>query len=269
MISRLTRKLSLVQKIGTPQPSAKKYPQNSSNLTQLNSRTFSTKSVDEITFEYNENSVIDPKSNLSKIPNKAIQNLVNMFQTNAAIHEKLTKEFVKLSETKSKSANMLKEKGILVEINLKNEGLLADIQRISNDQETEIKEIKERLSREAAKSKQFAVTKMAQESLEIIDNFERLLQNLQRMNLPEAEKSYFLGLIKQTHDNHEKSLLSFGVKRMDVAPGQIVDPNFHHIISFIPVPGKVDDEILDITQVGYLIESRVLRTAKVVVVKNS
>lgn len=51
--------------------------------------------------------------------------------------------------------------------------------------------------------------------------------------------------------------------------GKPVDLNHQEITVAIPFPGKEENEVVDVIQNGYFIESRTLRAAKVVVAKNS
>ena len=56
---------------------------------------------------------------------------------------------------------------------------------------------------------------------------------------------------------------------MDLKEGDIADFEFHEVVFVAPVPGRKDNEILNISEPGYMIGERVLRNAKVGVVKNN
>ncbi len=51
------------------------------------------------------------------------------------------------------------------------------------------------------------------------------------------------------------------------AIGEMFDPNFHEVVFVKPDPNTEDDIILEEVQIGYLLNSKVLRPAKVVVAK--
>lgn len=61
----------------------------------------------------------------------------------------------------------------------------------------------------------------------------------------------------------------FNIQKMDVKIDDQADFNKHEVVFVTPVPGKKDDQIIFIQEQGYLIKDRVLRAAKVGVVKNN
>ena len=67
----------------------------------------------------------------------------------------------------------------------------------------------------------------------------------------------------------EGELVKLGVQQMKTLVGDSFDPNYHTAIAMLPIPNMVDNQIIDISQVGYTIGNRLLRDAKVVVVKNT
>ena len=52
------------------------------------------------------------------------------------------------------------------------------------------------------------------------------------------------------------------------ALGEIFDPNFHEAITSTKAEGKKEFEIVEVHQHGYILNERLLRPAKVTVVKN-
>lgn len=49
--------------------------------------------------------------------------------------------------------------------------------------------------------------------------------------------------------------------------GEKFDPNFHEAMAMVPNPGLEDNTVFDVFQKGYLLNGRVVRAAKVIVVK--
>jgi molecular chaperone GrpE len=52
------------------------------------------------------------------------------------------------------------------------------------------------------------------------------------------------------------------------AVGKQFDPNFHEAMTHQVMDGKDDDEVISEYQKGYLLNGRLLRPSKVIVVKN-
>ena len=218
----------------------------------------------EKTFEV----VNTPCPEIKSVASQELQSFIHAFAPNKQIHQRMVREFQEYAKIREGIDKIRREKEVLAEINDQNETKLAEIQSLIETQETEAMDIIKRLEGEMAKAKTFAVTNLARDSLEIVDNLERAIRSLTANFKGVPQKDGFLKDMEAVRDGLLKSMETYGIKPMECKAGDPVDPNFHHIISFIPVPGKNNDEILDVTQVGYLIENRVLRAAKVVVVKN-
>lgn len=231
----------------------------------LLSRFFSTNGI---IFEYNENGSNIANSDLQKIKSKELLNFIGMFESNKLVSQNLIQEFSILAKTHEKQQHMKTEQELLDKVNKVNETKLQEIQKQIDIQETETSEIIKRMDKEIEKSKVFAVTKIAQNALEVLDNLDRSLINLQKNHGGSVHTQEINNVLEFLKKNMEQALAKFGIKKINAAVGDTVDPNFHHIVAFIPVPGQPDDQILDISQVGYMIEGRVLRAAKVIVVKN-
>ena len=63
------------------------------------------------------------------------------------------------------------------------------------------------------------------------------------------------------------TLGNHGLKKVD-ALGKDFDPNFHEALGQEAAEGKKEMEIIKVHQAGYTLNERLLRPAKVVVVKN-
>ena len=61
-------------------------------------------------------------------------------------------------------------------------------------------------------------------------------------------------------------------KRFEILPdfpeGEVFDPNKHEAVFMAPIPDKKDNTIIEVAQTGWKIGDRVLRAAKVGIVKN-
>ncbi|MDE5031941.1 nucleotide exchange factor GrpE, partial [Francisella tularensis] len=58
-----------------------------------------------------------------------------------------------------------------------------------------------------------------------------------------------------------------GVEELD-PKGEKFDPNLHEAMSMIPNPEFEDNTIFDVFQKGFMLNGRIVRAAKVVIVKN-
>ena len=93
--------------------------------------------------------------------------------------------------------------------------------------------------------------------LPILDNFER---SIKANNYSEEDGPVLI--YKQLKAELEKK----GLKSMENPIGKELDTDFHEAISNIPAPSKKDEgKIIDVVENGYLLGSKILRYAKVVV----
>tara|TARA_B110000263_G_scaffold191863_1_gene169821 strand:+ start:2447 stop:2956 length:510 start_codon:yes stop_codon:yes gene_type:complete len=93
--------------------------------------------------------------------------------------------------------------------------------------------------------------------LPILDNFERSF----KINKPKEEDGVLL-IYNQLKAELEKK----GLKEIENPIGKVLDTDFHEAITNIPTDNKKDKgKIIDVIEKGYLLSSKVLRYAKVVV----
>ena len=93
--------------------------------------------------------------------------------------------------------------------------------------------------------------------LPILDNFERSF----KVNIPKEEDGVLL-IYNQLKAELEKK----GLKEIENPIGKVLDTDFHEAITNIPTENKKDKgKIVDVIEKGYLLSSKVLRYAKVVV----
>lgn len=73
--------------------------------------------------------------------------------------------------------------------------------------------------------------------------------------------------IELTYNSGLSTLKRFGITPIESEIGEIFDPQFHDVMFDAPVPGKEAGEIMHVVVKGYMIGERVLRAAKVGVVR--
>ena len=128
-------------------------------------------------------------------------------------------------------------------------------------QTADFQNYRKQVQRETAQSVEQAEDRVFSEWLEVMDNFERALNNIK-----EEDSPWISGM--QAIFKH----MLYTLERHDITPieaeGLVFDPNWHEAISMIQDPEKENDVIAQVVQTGYVRKGRLLRAARVVVIKN-
>lgn len=164
---------------------------------------------------------------------------------------------------RAKNVNLLKEIDSLKTATEKNRAGLAKLKDLVEQERAENTRLAERMTREVQKEKIFAVSKFSQEILEVIDNMDRVLKQCAR----DKGSEIFNG-VEMTRANALSILKRFDIHPMEDPFNQPVNLDLHEIVFHASVPSLENDMVLDVSQTGYMIGERVLRAAKVGVVKN-
>ena len=124
-------------------------------------------------------------------------------------------------------------------------------------------------AQENQKAKDFALQKFANDLLETLDNFSLALGSVKEETLKANEevRNLFDG-VSMTRNILEKCLEKHGVEKIDPI-GQQFDPNHHEATFEVPQPDKEPGTVFHVQQLGYTLNRRVLRPAKVGLVKNA
>ena len=139
----------------------------------------------------------------------------------------------------------------------------------------EVKSVEQRLLKELEKEKIYGISNFAKAILSIIDNLDRSLieTKAEEDNEPDIpvtkREQNILDNISEIRANAKEILKKYLITEIDTKIGTIANPNQEEIVFFIPIPGRHDNEIIDIMQKGYFIGERVLRPSKVGVIKNN
>ncbi len=119
------------------------------------------------------------------------------------------------------------------------------------------------------KTERARIVKQANERLllklvDLADSFEKA-EAILSIKDPGIPSSVIEGF-QAVHQQFKSILKNEEVKRIP-AIGEMFDPNFHEVVFVKPDPNTEDDTILEEVQIGYLLNSKVLRPTKVVVAK--
>ncbi|KAJ0422864.1 GrpE-domain-containing protein [Aspergillus carlsbadensis] len=141
--------------------------------------------------------------------------------------------------------------------------------------------LQERTKREMDNARNFAIQRFAVDLLESIDNFDRALLAVPAEKLSAAkteDNKDLLDLVdglKMTQNILMNALQKHGLQRFDPdeptedGKPQKFDPNRHEATFMTKAEGKEDGEIMYTQSKGFTLNGRVLRAAKVGVVKNN
>lgn len=130
----------------------------------------------------------------------------------------------------------------------------------------ETENTRKRAARDVQDSRDYAITGFARDMLDIADNLNRAVGAVDdetRNNGSEALKNLIEG-VEMTERRLASALERHGVKKIDPAPGETLDPNVHQAAAQIPA-SQPKGCIAEVMQPGYIIGKRTLRAAMVVV----
>ncbi|ABI83029.1 nucleotide exchange factor GrpE [Francisella tularensis] len=127
----------------------------------------------------------------------------------------------------------------------------------------EMENIRKRAERDVSNARKFGIEKFAKELLPVIDSIEQALKHEVKLEEAIAMKEGIELTAKILVDILKKN----GVEELD-PKGEKFDPNLHEAMAMIPNPEFEDNTIFDVFQKGYMLNGRIVRAAKVVIVKN-
>jgi molecular chaperone GrpE len=139
----------------------------------------------------------------------------------------------------------------------------------------EFRNLQERTKRDMQTARDFAIQKFAKDLVESIDNLDRALGMVPEEKL-KSDSEHVKDLValydglKMTDNILMSTLKKHGLERFDPSvEGEKFNPNEHEATFMTPQPDKEDNTVFHTQQKGFKLNGRVLRAAKVGVVKNS
>lgn len=126
---------------------------------------------------------------------------------------------------------------------------------------------KRRALKERDDAQKFSITSFARDIIPVADNLRRALDAM-----PEDEKGneQIASLIEGIEATERELLRVFerhGLKKLDPIDS-IFDPNFHEVMFEAPMPSKPAGTIIQVMETGYTLHERLVRPARVGVVKD-
>lgn len=139
----------------------------------------------------------------------------------------------------------------------------------------DFRNLQDRTQREVKNAREFAITGFAKDLVDSVDNLDRALSMVPQEKLSAEEKSddvkdlvnLYDGL-KMTSDILMNTLKKHGLERFDPT-NEKFNPNEHEATFMAPQPDKENNTVFHVQQNGFKLNGRILRAAKVGVVKNA
>ncbi|KAI0194784.1 GrpE protein [Xylaria flabelliformis] len=137
----------------------------------------------------------------------------------------------------------------------------------------DFRNLQDRTQREVKAARDFAIQRFAKDLVESVDNLDRALtMGQEKMKVEEGQEpnvdlNNFYEGVKMTEGSMLSTLSKHGLDRFS-PEGEKFNPNEHEATFMTPMPGKEENTVFHVQQKGYKLNGRVLRAAKVGVVKN-
>lgn len=138
----------------------------------------------------------------------------------------------------------------------------------------DFRNLQDRTQREVKTARDFAIQKFAKDLVDSVDNLDRALNMVPAEKLSAEDRPEHLQDLANLYDGLKmteeiliKTLAKHGLERVDPA-GDKFNPNDHEATFMAPQPDKEDNTVFFVQQKGFKLNGRVLRAAKVGVVKN-
>ena len=126
----------------------------------------------------------------------------------------------------------------------------------------ESENIRRRASRDVENAHKFAVEKLLNDLFPVVDSLEKAVETATHTTGAEAIAEGVELSLKMFVSTLEKS----GVAQIDPL-GEPFDPQHHEAMAMVPNPDAEPNSVMEVMQKGYLLNERLVRAAKVVVVK--
>jgi molecular chaperone GrpE len=137
----------------------------------------------------------------------------------------------------------------------------------------EFRNLQERTKRDMQTARDFGIQKFAKDLVDSVDNLDRALAMVPAEKLSAADASKDLVALydglRMTESILMSTLKKHGLERFDPSvASEKFDPNEHEATFMTPMEGKENNTVFHTQQKGFKLNGRVLRAAKVGVVKN-
>lgn len=129
--------------------------------------------------------------------------------------------------------------------------------------QAEIENLKRRNIKDLESAHKFGLDSFVRALLEVKDS---ITMGLKAANEEQASIESIIKGLKMTDKVFISTLEKFGVKTL-IPTGETFNPEFHEAVTMVPAPDKKSNSILEVVQVGFTLNDRLVRPAMVVVVQ--
>ena len=126
----------------------------------------------------------------------------------------------------------------------------------------EMENVRRRAQRDVENAHKFAVEKLLSDLLPVIDSLEKAVEAAKTTENPDSMAEGIKLSLKLFVSTLEKA----GIAIVDPL-GEPFDPQLHEAMAMVPNPDAEPNSVMDVMQRGYTLNGRLVRAAKVVVVK--
>jgi molecular chaperone GrpE len=126
----------------------------------------------------------------------------------------------------------------------------------------ELENVKRRAARDVENAHKFAIEKLIDSMFPVLDSLEKSVETAESTEGAEAIVEGVTLSLKMFTD----TLAKFGVEQIDPL-GEPFDPQLHEALTVLPNPDAEPNSVMDVMQKGYSLNGRLVRAAKVIVVK--
>jgi len=129
--------------------------------------------------------------------------------------------------------------------------------------QAEMENLKRRNAKDLENAHKFALDGFVKALLEVKDS---LTMGLKTANEETATIESILEGLEMTDKVFLATFEKFGVEALNPA-GEVFNPEFHEAVTMVPMPDKESNSVLEVVQVGFTLNGRLVRPAMVVVVQ--
>ncbi|XBW35945.1 hypothetical protein QEN19_001518 [Hanseniaspora menglaensis] len=170
------------------------------------------------------------------------------------------------TETEEKTAEQIQ----LDEFQAKLDKSAADLKKFKDlyiRSVADFRNLQETTKKDVTRAKDFGLQKFSKDLIETIDNFGHCIKSFEGKEKNEEIKILHEG-VEMTYNIFKKTLNKHGIAEVNPI-GEKFDPNVHEATFEFPDPSKEAGTVFHVQQPGYTLNGRVIRPAKVGVVKAS
>ena len=129
--------------------------------------------------------------------------------------------------------------------------------------QAEMENLKRRNAKDLENAHKFALDGFVKALLEVKDS---LTMGLKTANEEKASIEHIIEGLEMTDKVFLSTIQKFGVEAIN-PEGETFNPEFHEAVTMIPTPDKESNSVLEVVQIGFTLNGRLVRPAMVVVVQ--